>query len=68
MSEQRYSPSREAEAFGRGLVDALTKGLEEGTRRASLGLPPQPLSPETEAWLERSVRRSWWPLYEDEEP
>jgi hypothetical protein len=65
---ERYSPSREAEAFGRTLSASLAAGIEEGSRRAALGLPPEPLSPATEAWLERAVKRSWWALYEDEEP
>lgn len=62
----RRSPSREAEAFGRGLVDSLVKGMEEGRAAAERGDPVH-LSPETEAWLERTVKRSWWALYEDED-
>jgi hypothetical protein len=65
---ERYSPSREAEAFGRTLSASLAAGIEEGSRRAALGLPPEPLSPATEVWLERAVKRSWWALYEDGEP
>jgi len=62
-----YSPSRELEAFGRGLIDSLTKGMEEGRQAVERGEPMKPLSPETEAWLERTVKRSWWALYEDDD-
>jgi hypothetical protein len=54
-------------AFGAELAGGLARGIEEGSRRAALGLPPEPVSPESLAYAEGVARRSFFALYEDDE-
>jgi len=53
------SISKQYEELGASLAAALAKGMEEGREAVERGEPVRPLSPEAEAWLERSYVRSW---------
>lgn len=70
MSDDRakcVSPSRVMAEAGKRAVDAWARDIEEAQARTAAGLPSKPISAESLAFAERVARRSYWPLYEDEE-